>query len=387
MPASRRAGLLLPALVGLALLGGAGCLRAPAVPDIGVSRGPPLQRAVYSVDWWTQLVPDRLLEYAPREPATPALDAENKRLVVGTRDGKLRSVGEGGAVAWTFTTHGPFEAGPTVHEGTVYAACADGVLYALDAKTGAQKWKYDAKEELVSQPVVAAGKVLVAASSDVVFAVDAKTGEWSWQYRRDTPSGFTIRGAARPVAQGDTAYAGFSDGQLVALHVSDGSVKWEKALSKPGQYVDVDTSPLLDGEGGIYAASYKDGLYALDAETGAVKWQSNTGGLVHLSAAGQLLVGAGDQEVCAFDRLTGKKLWTRVVKNTAARLAAVVRGYLVVPANDALLFINPIDGRTEISWDPGQGVTATPLVRGPHVYVLSNLGFLYALRLGGHSAG
>ncbi len=359
----------------------AGCLRAPDVKDIGVSRAPPLPHAVYSVDWWTKLVPDRLLEYGPRELGTPALDPESGRLIAGTRDGVLRSVSEGGEVAWTFTARGPFEAGPTVQDGVVYAACADGTLSALDARTGNLLWQYDAKEELATQPLVANGKVLVAAQSDVVLAVDAKTGKWVWQYRRDTPSGFTIRGVSRPVARGGIAYAGFADGQLVALHLEDGSVKWERALARGGQYTDVDTAPLLDGAGRVYAASYKDGLYALDAETGAVKWQTETAGVAHLAAAGELLIAAGDQEVSAFERAGGKKLWTLPVKNTEARSVAVTRGYLLVPAHHALLFVNPVTGRSELAWDPGQGVSATPLIRGQRAFILSNLGYLYALRL------
>ena len=364
----------------------AGCLRTPEVKDIGVARAPPVVRAVYSVEWWTKLVPDRLLEITPRELGTPALDPDSGRLIVGTRDGMLRAVAEGGEVAWTFTTRGPFEAGPTVQDGVIYAACADGTLSALEAKTGKLIWQYDAREELATQPVLANGKVLVAAHSDVVLAVDAKTGKWVWQYRRDTPSGFTIRGASRPTVRGGVAYVGFSDGELVALHLEDGSVKWERALSKAGQYVDVDTAPVLGGDGRVYAASYKDGLYALDAESGAVQWHAETPGLAHLSAAGDLVFGTGDEEVCAFDRVGGKKLWTLPVKNTDARSAAVTRGYLLVPANHALLFVNPINGRAEITWDPGQGVSATPLVRGRHTYILSNLGYLYVLRFS-RSAG
>jgi len=375
MPASARAA----ALAAAAALAGAGCLRAPEVSDIGVSRTRAVERAVYSVDWWVKLVPDRLLEYAPRELGTPALDAESGRLVVGTRDGRVRSVGEGGVVAWSFTTRGPFEAGPTVASGIVYAACADGTLYALEAKTGALRWRYDAGEELVTQPVLAGGKVLVAAASDVLFAVDASSGQWAWQYRRDTPSGFTIRGTSRPAVRDGVAFIGFSDGWLVALHVEDGSVKWERALARTGQYLDVDTTPLLDGEGHLYAASYKDGLYALDQETGEVRWRTEASGLVHLAAAGQLLFGTGDQEVAAFDRASGKKLWELSLKNAEARSPVLALGYLLVPANEALLFVNPVTGRTELSWDPGQGVSSTPLVRGQKVYVLSNLGFLYAL--------
>src|SRR3954468_21752102 len=98
------------AVAAAALLWAAGCSRTADVKDIGVSAAPPVMRAVYTVDWWTQLVPEHalfepgspFLEVGPRELATPALDRESGRLNVGTRDGKLRSVGEGGRVAWTF---------------------------------------------------------------------------------------------------------------------------------------------------------------------------------------------------------------------------------------------------------------------------------------------
>jgi outer membrane protein assembly factor BamB len=365
----------------------AGCAWRPAIPDIGVSRETTRMRALYDVDWWTQLVPDQFLEYGPQETGTPAIDADTGRLIVGTRDGLIRAVGEQGRVAWTFTAQGRFEAGPTIHEGVVYAACADGHLYALDAKTGLKKWVYDSKEELATQPVVVNGKVLVAAQSDVIYAINAATGEWLWQYRRDTPSGFTIRGISRPSVQGELAFMGFSDGYLVALRIDDGTVKWSKALSKPGAYGDVDTGPWLDEKGLVYAASYKDGLFALDAQTGEVRWHTDHRGLVSLYGTGELLFGAGDQELTAFDRSTGRSVWTMTAKDTALRLPVLARGQLLVPANDALLFVDPATGRTETRWDPGQGVTATPLVRGAQTWVLSNRGFLYALTLGRTSGG
>jgi outer membrane protein assembly factor BamB len=405
------------ALVPLASIGllAAGC-RTPALVDpLGGRAAPPRSQALFSVDWWTSLVVSSpaarlpelprgdlkvseaapaaasfsearlaLWDYAPREPASPALDPATGRLIVLTRDGQVRAVGEGGEVAWAFQTRGAFGGGPTVHEGIVYVPGGDGVLYAADVKTGALKWTYEAKEELATSPVVASGKVLVASQSDVVFAVDAATGEWSWQYRRDTPSGFTIRGAARPAVRDGVAYAGFSDGYLVALRVEDGTVKWERSLvaKAGGQYVDVDTSPVLDDAGKVYAASYKDGLYALDAETGAVRWHAAVAGAVGLLAAGEMIFTAGDQHIGAHDASTGRQHWTAALPDRAARPPALVRGYLLVPVDTALLFVDPVSGLRELSWDPGQGVTATPLVRGPHAYVLSNLGYLYALNLG-----
>lgn len=416
------------ALAALGLLAVA-CKTSSAVDPTSSRFSPSRARSVFSVEWWTSLVvsspaapfpelpaapvdekqaekekqPEKkepepqqialtgssfsearlaLWDYAPRELASPALDPGTGRLIVLTRDGQVRAVEPGGAVAWAFQTRGAFSGSPTIHEGVVYVPGGDGMLYAADAKTGALKWRYDAKEELATAPVLASGKVLVASQSDIVFAVDAATGEWKWQYRRDTPSGFTIRGAARPAVRGGVAYAGFSDGFLVALKVEDGTVQWERALSKTGQYIDVDSSPVLDDAGRLYAASYKDGLYALDAETGAVRWHSAASGVSNVIGAGAVIFTTGDQQIGAHDAATGRSLWSLSVRDRAARMPVLARGYLLVPVDSALLFVDPVSGRSELSWDPGQGVTATPLVRGPRAYVLSNLGYLYVLSLG-----
>jgi hypothetical protein len=54
---------------------------------------------------------------------------------------------------------------------------------------------------------------------------------------------------------------------------------------------------------------------------------------------------------------------------------------LVVPTSHALLFVDPRDGIARVSWNPGKGITATPFGIDSRLYVLSNLGHLYALRL------
>jgi outer membrane protein assembly factor BamB len=60
-------------------------------------------------------------------------------------------------------------------------------------------------------------------------------------------------------------------------------------------------------------------------------------------------------------------------------------GMLMVPTSQSLLFVDPATGIARVSWNPGKGVTATPIVLENRLYVLSNLGYLYALRLSGRS--
>lgn len=354
----------------------------PAVPD----SGPQAPISLFEVDWWTRLVEPTLLEYAPRERAAPAYDPASGYVFALTRDGFVRAVdpAQQGKVVWKFKTPNTFSAGAGVHEGVVLVPGGDGVLYALDARTGKEKWKYSAGEALATTPVVVDGMVLVVSESDTLFAVKADTGQWVWQYRRDLPSGFTIHGEASPVVKNGMVFQGFSDGHLVALDLRDGGVKWEKALTTGGtQFLDVDTTPVLDDAGHVYAASYQGGLYSLDAETGDVQWSSAVAGLTSLIGQGGLLFAAGDNRVDAYLRETGKLVWSLSLDDRAGSAPVLVHGMLLVPNQRALLFVDAATGRSRMSWNPGSGITAPVRAVDSKVFVLSNNGFLYALRVKG----
>jgi len=344
---------------------------------------PPL--ALYTVDWWRPLVLPSAWEYLPREPAAPAADADGSRIIVLTHDKMARAVSmDVGRVEWSFTTRGPFIASALIHEAVVYVPGGDGTLYALEADSGQLLWSYDMGEPLVATPAFALGKILAPTEDDAVVAVEARTGKLAWRYRREGSPGYTVHGAASPRIDGQLAYIGFSDGALVALNVADGSVKWERALSTPGkQFLDVDTTPVLDAAGRLFAASYKDGIYALERTTGLVQWHTARPGVTDLLLKGRMLIAAGDGEVEALLSESGRSLWAYPLRNKAAGPPVAARGLLIVPTGEALVFLDASSGKARSFWNPGKGVTASPLWNRSELYVLSNLGFLYAMHLTG----
>lgn len=367
-------------VAGVGLL--AGCARVPLYgnPELPAApRQPPVD--YFHVDWWTGLVEKvPLLEYSPREPASPVYDPESKNVIAQTRDGFIHAVGPDGQERWSLRTGARALAGAMASEGVIYAPGGDGVLYALDGRTGAVKWKYATNESLATVPVLADGLILVATDTDTVFAVKATDGTWVWQYRRDPPSGFTIRGASAPRVDQGTAYIGFSDGFVVALKVDDGGVVWEKALSGSGtEFLDVDTTPAIDSAGRLYVASYKNGLYALEADSGAVIWNTSVGGLTSLLSRGEVVFASGDGRVDAYLGETGKLIWSLRLKDRTALAPVLARGMLLIPNERALLFVDPTTGKTRLSWNPGVGISAPPFVVGSRVYVLSNNAYLYSL--------
>jgi outer membrane protein assembly factor BamB len=348
--------------------------------------------AYFDVQWWHTLVKPALLEYQPAETATPAIDPDTERIVVCTRDSILRSLSPvDGRIEWEKPLHGRCFAGATITEGIVYVPGGDSTLYALRSRTGEEIWTYQSGEELVTSPVVAGDLILVASQSETLFAVDRVSGKWKWQYRRDAPPGFTVRGTATPVVKDDVVYMGFADGYVVALALNDGSQKWERNLTTSGgtQFLDADATPVVDANGNLFAASYKDGVYGLKADTGDMTWTSARIGTSSVVQVGQELIVGGEGKLSGLFAETGKEMWSLDLSMgkkgavTAGRPPLLLRGMLVVPTTKALVFVDPLKGRARLIWNPGQGVTATPALSHGRMYVLSNVGTVFALQLRG----
>jgi len=337
---------------------------------------------VFSVDWWVGLVEPTVLEYAPREMASPAVDPETGRILTLTRDGFIRCLSPKGEIEWRYKTSGKFSAGATIVDGVAYVPGGDGNLYAFVVKGGKKLWAYHAGEELAAAPLVTENQVMVVSHGDTVYSVDRASGQWKWQYRRDPPTGFSVRGVSQPRLSGGIVYLGFADGFVVALNAQDGAVKWQKALGATvGDFVDVDAMPVLDDQGKLYVASYKEGVFGLDATTGDIQWQSAKTGITSLLGRTRILYAGGDQQLEALHADNGRVIWTVPVKDQAARMPALAGRTLVVPLSSSLLFVDAITGQTRVNWDPGQGVSATPVWQDQQLYVLSNLGYLYSLTL------
>jgi len=355
--------------------------KAPVLSD-PFSRELAAPLAVYSIDYWHAMMEtSTVMEFVPREFATPAVDPASGRVVVGTRDGVLRSITIDGRVRWSLVTPAPFYAGVLIRDGVVYSPGGDGVIRALKADTGAVLWTYDCGEELVTVPVMAEGRVLVASQSATLYALDAADGKWVWQYRRTPPAGFILRGASTPVVRDGVVYLGFSDGHAAALDAKTGGAIWDRVLSTGTQFIDVSSTPGFDPAGHLIVASYKDGLFALDAKSGDTVWQSTGSGLAYVLVRGPVIFAAGEDRIGAYSAETGKSIWVMPLPDRAGQQPAFASGLLLVPTGKSLLFIDPVSGKVLRRFDPGKGVTATPGVYGPDALVLSNLGFVYGLHV------
>ncbi|HVS64962.1 MAG TPA: PQQ-binding-like beta-propeller repeat protein [Thermoanaerobaculia bacterium] len=125
-------------------------------------------------------------------------------------------------------------------------------------------------------------------SESIEFVVEAfhrDDGRRLWQHRMpargDLPAVHEKHNLATPspIVDGDSVYAWFGTGQLVALSVADGTVLWRRHLGEEVGAFEINwghgSSPALHGDH-LFLLCYHDPrsvLLALDKRTGETRWQ------------------------------------------------------------------------------------------------------------------
>ncbi|WP_405888332.1 serine/threonine-protein kinase [Streptomyces sp. NBC_01136] len=275
-----------------------------------------------------------------------SLKADRGTVITGTRGGGVQAwEASNGQKLWEITgAQTDFEspeAGPAVHDGTVYV-WKDARLRALEARTGEERWSYpigDAAScggvpvRIASAPD---GYVYISAGTRVL-AVDVASGHVRWHF--EAPAVFLCPPAfvPGPAVTGGGVYLADYLGTVYALDATDGRDRWRIATEARSS-----VEPVLVAAGHVHVGSGK-GLYTLDAVTGTPKWRFQAGGD---------LVGA----------------------------PAVAEGRIHFGSTDHLLYtLKADDGRLRWKLATGGEITGAPVVKDGVVYACSKDRCVYAL--------
>ncbi|HAK79325.1 MAG TPA: hypothetical protein DCM71_21075 [Runella sp.] len=248
---------------------------------------------------------------------TVATPPNNGTVYVGNLDGNFYALDAlTGTEKWKFKTGASINSTPTVVNGVVFFASWDKKLYALDAETGAKKWESNPATVALLQPFAApivSNGILYYGGEHFLYALDAATGAKKWEFRNDE----IYPWQASPTVVNGIVYAsirGSSGGKsgLHALDAATGTLKWHQ----PGIGISESSPAVADGL--VYAGSEFDGFMAFDSQTGAIKWAFASGLITNSSptvANGIVYVGASalthtnNDKLYAIDAKTGAKKW------------------------------------------------------------------------------
>jgi polyvinyl alcohol dehydrogenase (cytochrome) len=162
--------------------------------------------------------------------------------------------------------------------------CATGIS-PRTAKDLQQRWFFNTTDVVTATPAVVDGTVYVGDWAATFYAIDAETGVPRWTFQAEVAehvyAGQIVSSAAVADAGGvRTVY--FGDGPtLYALRADSGAVRWKKNIGTgaPDDFTEIESSPVVvDGKVifGTDVHNHQDqraGVYALDAASGADVWR------------------------------------------------------------------------------------------------------------------
>lgn len=338
---------------------------------------------------------------------------------------------------WRFATGGEVDGSPVVAGQTVYVGSGDGKLYAIDLERGTERWSFDAGSPIASSPAVAGGVVFIATRNGALIAIAGGKARWRVKTGADVPlpwgheSGdYYISSAA---ISGDSVIFGAGDGSVYAIDPAKGKVRWKAptgerirgtpAVADGGVFIgtaggklyrfDLATgrqtwsyatagASLASGDFGydrrtlqsspavsngvVYVGARDGQFYAVDAQSGALRWKSDYGLPWVISSpavdAGHIYLGSSDGHfVQCLDAASGKEIWKTDYGTPIWSSPAVTDD--VVYAGDFDGGINALDRATGAklwSFRTKSMVLSSPVVAGDLVIAGSSDGGVYALR-------
>jgi outer membrane protein assembly factor BamB len=259
-------------------------------------------------------------------------------------------------------------------------------LWAADIGEGS-----DSDFKLLARPVVANGVIFTMDSHGKVSAFDTKSGDRKWELDT-TPEDRdedTIGGGIG--VSGDTIYATTGFGEVLAIKIADGSVKWRRMLGNP-----IRGAPTI-ADNRVYAVDINNELQALDTQKGDVLWHHNgisesatlMGASSPAVSSDSVIAAYSSGEVYDLRPENGRAVWNYVLtmptQMGALPAIADIRGLPVLDNGRVYAVshsgrIAAIDQRTgDRAWEADVGGVNTPVVAGDGIFMLSNDSQLIAL--------
>lgn len=364
------------------------------VDGSGDSR-PPSTRTV-TLRWRQRLVSEEEEAFVPVERARAALDPERDRIYVGSSGGDLWAMTASGGRVYTYDAGGSIAAAPAfdVNRNELYLGTEDGVIHRLAAEDGEVAWRSEIGGAVSNPPLLTEDALYVVTDNDIVTALDRETGEALWRFRRDAPEGFTISQHAGLTMVDGRLLTAFTAGQVVSLAPADGALQWERDTSvelEPGpdgmaRFADVDTTPVVM-DGLVYVASFAGGMYALELESGTVRWRDEemTGVTSIVPASERLfIVSSGDLGLLCMDRVDREILWRKRLPRGAPGIPVVASDLVMFGESQGGFVTVALQSGHELGRiETGHGFTAAASFHDGRGFVISNGGTLYAFAVAG----
>jgi len=202
-------------------------------------------------------------------------------------------------------------------------------------------WTYEAGEAIESSAAIVNGVVYVGSQSGELAALNLSNGSVRWKYRATGPIG-----ESSPCVSNGVVFIGDLNGIVHAVSAREGKAIWTFKTR-----AEVKSSPVVAGDK-VLIGSYDEHLYCLGASNGALIWKFQTAGPVHCTAGianGMAHIAGCDETFRAIRIADGKEVF-HVASGayTGASPAILGQKAFYGTFNNEVLAVNLVTHR--ISW-------------------------------------
>jgi outer membrane protein assembly factor BamB len=315
-----------------------------------------------------------------------------------------------------------FPLGIAISGSTVVVASSDGVVAALDGRTGRDQWRGNVgapimagvgsdgrlaavvtgnnevvamdsgkeiwRQKLTSQaytaPYVGGGRVFILAADRSVSAFDAQTGRRLWQQQRPGEP-LVLRQSGVMLAVGDTLVVGLS-GRLVGMSPVSGSVRWEVPIASPRGTNDVERLVDLVGRVSrfgdvVCARAFQANVGCVNASRGTLLWTKPANGSEGVHGDDRFVFGTeSDGKVMAWRRVDGERAWMtdRLQFRSLSAPLSVGRSVVIGDNTGLVHVLSREDGSplTRMTTD-GTPIVGAPVLAGDTLVVVTKAGGVF----------
>ncbi|RZL16918.1 MAG: hypothetical protein EOO89_10530, partial [Pedobacter sp.] len=218
-----------------------------------------------------------------------------------------------GQQIWKFQTSWTVDTKPVVLNGTVYFGSRDAHVYALNATTGALIWKYKTGGEIgQSDPVVHNGVLFIGNKDSHVYAINVSNGSLKWKHN----TGISMEDS-KPAVYNGNVYIGVWSNSMFGIDESTGIRSWTANYG-------TNAKPSFSNNGIFFSASTD--FYALNVATKASLWSerifpNNAGATI---SEGVVFVGgSGSSGFYALQQNTGELKWKVAISGLFSKPAVI----------------------------------------------------------------
>lgn len=294
----------------------------------------------------------------------------NSRLFVASKSGLLFALDAAtGAELWQFQLSDyVVRSTPTVVDSTLYIGAGFN-LFAIDATTGQERWRFPMRYAGQSSPVVVGNGILLTSQEGWVYHIDRTTGEMLWRLSTEgLPFG--------SIAANDTiAIVGSDTGIILCITIESGRPCWRKDIADG-----IFAAPVIINDAAILVTR-SGATHAISLSDGRTLWTANVGGMESVATDGTTsYVSGSDGAISSVSMVDGQTGWVYPTGRTNAA-APVLSGNLVIAGTGRnLVALDAASGTQIWNYLAGGDIGTSPAVIGGYLFFGSEDGFVYALK-------